>query len=152
MTDRLATRFAACKAQGRAALITFVTAGDPDVAATPAILDALVAGGADIEIPLATAPSEQPPSAAAAASSTAEHTAADATAHATGPHAAPAPAPAQAEAEARAAEVEATAALFGGAQYYRLMREFRAAVQSLPRHEPSQEEVRGRLLSRCIDS
>ncbi len=48
MTDRLATRFAACKAQGRAALITFVTAGDPDVAATPAILDALVAGGADI--------------------------------------------------------------------------------------------------------
>ena len=46
--DRLATRFAACKAQGRAALITFVTAGDPDVASTPAILDALVAGGADI--------------------------------------------------------------------------------------------------------
>jgi tryptophan synthase alpha chain len=48
MTDRLSTRFAACKAQGRAALITFVTAGDPDVASTPAILDALVAGGADI--------------------------------------------------------------------------------------------------------
>ena len=48
VTDRLSTRFAACKAQGRAALITFVTAGDPDVAATPAILDALVAGGADI--------------------------------------------------------------------------------------------------------
>lgn len=46
--DRLASRFAARKAQGRAALITFVTAGDPDVAATPAILDALVAGGADI--------------------------------------------------------------------------------------------------------
>lgn len=46
--DRMATRFSACKAQGRAALITFVTAGDPDVAATPAILDALVAGGADI--------------------------------------------------------------------------------------------------------
>ncbi|WP_181316800.1 MULTISPECIES: tryptophan synthase subunit alpha [unclassified Sphingobium] len=46
--DRMATRFAACKAQGRAALITFVTAGDPTVAATPAILDALVAGGADI--------------------------------------------------------------------------------------------------------
>jgi len=46
--DRLSSRFAACKAQGRAALITFVTAGDPDVAATPAILDALVAGGADI--------------------------------------------------------------------------------------------------------
>jgi tryptophan synthase alpha chain len=46
--DRLSTRFAACKAQGRAALITFVTGGDPDVAATPPILDALVAGGADI--------------------------------------------------------------------------------------------------------
>ena len=46
--DRMATRFAACKAQGRAALITFVTAGDPTVAATPAILDALVEGGADI--------------------------------------------------------------------------------------------------------
>ena len=48
MTDRLATRFAACKSAGRAALVTFVTAGDPTVAATPAILDALVAGGADI--------------------------------------------------------------------------------------------------------
>lgn len=48
MTDRMATRFAACKAQSRAALITFVTAGDPTVAATPAILDALVEGGADI--------------------------------------------------------------------------------------------------------
>jgi tryptophan synthase alpha chain len=48
MTDRLATRFESCKSAGRAALITFVTAGDPTVAATPAILDALVAGGADI--------------------------------------------------------------------------------------------------------
>ncbi|NIJ16551.1 tryptophan synthase subunit alpha [Sphingobium vermicomposti] len=48
MTDRLAARFAACKSAGRAALITFVTAGDPTVAATPAILDALVSGGADI--------------------------------------------------------------------------------------------------------
>lgn len=48
MTDRLSARFSACKAQGRAALITFVTAGDPDVASTAAILDALVAGGADI--------------------------------------------------------------------------------------------------------
>lgn len=46
--DRLAARFETCKAEGRAALITFVTAGDPSVAATPAILDALVAGGADI--------------------------------------------------------------------------------------------------------
>lgn len=32
----------------RAALVTFVTAGDPSPAATPAILDALVAGGADV--------------------------------------------------------------------------------------------------------
>lgn len=46
--DRLSRRFADCHAQGRTALITFVTAGDPDVTATPAILDALVAGGADI--------------------------------------------------------------------------------------------------------
>lgn len=46
--DRLSARFAACRSQGRAALITFVTAGDPDVASTLAILDALVAGGADI--------------------------------------------------------------------------------------------------------
>ena len=30
------------------ALVAFVTAGDPSVAATPAILDALVAGGADV--------------------------------------------------------------------------------------------------------
>jgi tryptophan synthase alpha chain len=48
MTDRLSTRFAACRAQGRAALITFVTGGDPDVASTPLVLDALVEGGADI--------------------------------------------------------------------------------------------------------
>ncbi|MEJ7927620.1 tryptophan synthase subunit alpha [Sphingobium sp. AN641] len=46
--DRLSARFAACRAQGRAALITFVTAGDPTVADTPSVLDALVAGGADI--------------------------------------------------------------------------------------------------------
>ena len=32
----------------RPSLVTFVTAGDPDVANTPAILDALVAGGADV--------------------------------------------------------------------------------------------------------
>ena len=45
---RLSDRFAATAAQGRAALVTFVTAGDPDASATPAILDALVAGGADV--------------------------------------------------------------------------------------------------------
>ncbi|MHA6766656.1 tryptophan synthase subunit alpha [Sphingobium ummariense] len=46
--DRLSTRFAACKAQGRAALVTFVTGGDPDVGSSAAILDALVEGGADV--------------------------------------------------------------------------------------------------------
>ncbi len=48
MTDRLATRFAACAAQDRAALVTFVTAGDPDLDRMPQILAALVAGGADV--------------------------------------------------------------------------------------------------------
>jgi tryptophan synthase alpha chain len=42
------TRLAKAFPSDRAALITFVTAGDPTAAATPAILDALVAGGADI--------------------------------------------------------------------------------------------------------
>jgi tryptophan synthase alpha chain len=42
--SRLADAFAA----DRPALVTFVTAGDPSPAATPAILDALVAGGADV--------------------------------------------------------------------------------------------------------
>ncbi len=46
--SRLAATFAACRAQGRAALVTFVTGGDPTPAAMPAILDALVAGGADV--------------------------------------------------------------------------------------------------------
>ncbi|WP_156678662.1 tryptophan synthase subunit alpha [Sphingomonas profundi] len=45
---RLADTFARCAAEGRAALVTFVTGGDPSPAATPAILDALVAGGADV--------------------------------------------------------------------------------------------------------
>ncbi|MHA6723713.1 tryptophan synthase subunit alpha [Sphingomonas sp. RS2018] len=42
------TRLAAAFAQDYPALVTFVTAGDPTPAATPAILDALVAGGADV--------------------------------------------------------------------------------------------------------
>ncbi|WP_380876762.1 tryptophan synthase alpha chain [Sphingomonas sp. DBB INV C78] len=46
--SRLTATFAACAAQGRAALVTFVTGGDPTPAATAAILDALVAGGADV--------------------------------------------------------------------------------------------------------
>ena len=48
MTDRLATRFAACAAANRAALVTFVTAGDPDATTSVAVLRALVAGGADV--------------------------------------------------------------------------------------------------------
>ena len=43
--DRLAAAFAHARTEGRAALVTFVTAGDGDTAAN---LDALVAGGADI--------------------------------------------------------------------------------------------------------
>jgi tryptophan synthase alpha chain len=46
--DRLSTRFAACAAEGRAALVTFVTAGDPDLATSADVLRALVAAGADI--------------------------------------------------------------------------------------------------------
>jgi tryptophan synthase alpha chain len=41
-------RLAAAFAKAHPALVTFVTAGDPSPAATPAILDALVAGGADV--------------------------------------------------------------------------------------------------------
>ena len=44
MSQRLADAFA----KGRPALVTFVTAGDPTPDATGAILDALVAGGADV--------------------------------------------------------------------------------------------------------
>ena len=42
------TRLSAAFGQGRPALVCFVTAGDPAPAVTPAILDALVAGGADV--------------------------------------------------------------------------------------------------------
>lgn len=48
MSDRLTAAFTRAQAEGRAALVTFVTGGDPSPAATSAILDALVAGGADI--------------------------------------------------------------------------------------------------------
>ncbi|MBC7504579.1 MAG: tryptophan synthase subunit alpha [Sandarakinorhabdus sp.] len=48
MADRLSARFAACAAQGRAALVTFVTAGDPDLTTSAEILRALTAAGADI--------------------------------------------------------------------------------------------------------
>lgn len=45
---RIQTRFAACAAEGRAALVTFVTAGDPDHQTATAILHALPGAGADI--------------------------------------------------------------------------------------------------------
>lgn len=48
MADRISAAFARCRAEGRAALITFITGCDPTPDATGAILDALVAGGADI--------------------------------------------------------------------------------------------------------
>lgn len=47
-TTRIQTRFAACASQGRAALVTFVTAGDPDFETASAILHALPAAGADM--------------------------------------------------------------------------------------------------------
>ncbi|WP_174275004.1 tryptophan synthase subunit alpha, partial [Sphingomonas bacterium] len=45
---RIADTFARTRAEGRAALVAFVTGGDPAPAVTPAILDALVEGGADV--------------------------------------------------------------------------------------------------------
>ena len=48
MTTRIDTRFAALRQEGRAALVTFVTAGDPDLATSLAILKALPAAGADV--------------------------------------------------------------------------------------------------------
>ena len=46
--SRIAQRMAALKAAGRTALIPYVTAGDPYVDATPEIMHALAAGGADV--------------------------------------------------------------------------------------------------------
>ncbi len=48
MTTRIDRRFAALKQEGRAALVTFVMAGDPDYAASLAILRALPGAGADV--------------------------------------------------------------------------------------------------------
>ena len=48
MTRAASGRLAAAFAKGRPALVTFITAGDPTPDATPAILDALVEGGADV--------------------------------------------------------------------------------------------------------
>lgn len=46
--SRIATRFAALKAQGRKALVPFITAGDPSLEATMPVMHALVAAGADV--------------------------------------------------------------------------------------------------------
>ena len=46
--SRIATRFAALKAEGRGALVTFLTGFDPDRATSLAILQGLPAAGADI--------------------------------------------------------------------------------------------------------
>jgi tryptophan synthase alpha chain len=48
MSTRIDRRFADLKAQGRAALVTFLTAGDPDLETSLAILQALPAAGADV--------------------------------------------------------------------------------------------------------
>jgi tryptophan synthase alpha chain len=48
MTTRIDRRFAALKKDGRAALVTFLTAGDPDPETSLAILRALPAAGADV--------------------------------------------------------------------------------------------------------
>ncbi len=46
--DRIAARFAELRGTGRAGLVTFITAGDPDAATSQRILDGLPAAGADI--------------------------------------------------------------------------------------------------------
>src|SRR6185503_19519073 len=48
MTTRIDRRFAALKAEGRAALVTFLMSGDPDEATALAIVKALPAAGADV--------------------------------------------------------------------------------------------------------
>ena len=47
-STRIDARFALCAAQGRAALVTFVMCGDPDIATSLAILKALPGAGADV--------------------------------------------------------------------------------------------------------
>jgi tryptophan synthase alpha chain len=46
--SRIRSRFEACARESRAALVTFVTAGDPDLATSSAILAALPGAGADL--------------------------------------------------------------------------------------------------------
>jgi tryptophan synthase alpha chain len=47
-TDRIASTFSKCRAEGRAAFVAYLTAGDPDAARFPAVVDAVVNAGADI--------------------------------------------------------------------------------------------------------
>ncbi|MFD1253794.1 MULTISPECIES: tryptophan synthase subunit alpha [Devosia] len=48
MTTRIDARFAACKAENRPALVTYVMAGDPDLGTGQAIFNALPQAGADV--------------------------------------------------------------------------------------------------------
>lgn len=48
MSDRIETRFGDLKAAGRAGLVTFITAGDPDYDTSLALLQALPGAGADL--------------------------------------------------------------------------------------------------------
>jgi tryptophan synthase alpha chain len=48
MTNRIADRFAAVKADNRPSLVAYVMAGDPDLATAQQILDALPGAGADV--------------------------------------------------------------------------------------------------------
>ena len=44
----IAEAFARCEAEGRAAFVPYLCAGDPDLERTPALLEALVSAGADV--------------------------------------------------------------------------------------------------------
>src|SRR3954468_20349814 len=48
MSTRIDTRFAALKEEGRAALVTFLMAGDPDPATSLAVIKSLPKAGADL--------------------------------------------------------------------------------------------------------
>ena len=48
MTARLAARFARCREEGRAALVTYFMAGDPDPETSLAVVEAAARAGADI--------------------------------------------------------------------------------------------------------
>jgi tryptophan synthase alpha chain len=48
MTTRIETRFAKCRTEGRAALVTFLMAGDPDPATSLELIKSLPRAGADV--------------------------------------------------------------------------------------------------------